>query len=27
MVTKNDGDQDEHSNSASVHHCGDRGLF
>jgi hypothetical protein len=27
MVTKNEGGQDEHSNSASVRHCGDRFFF
>jgi hypothetical protein len=26
-LTKNEGSQDEHSNSASVLHCGDRVLF
>jgi hypothetical protein len=27
MVTKNEGGEEEHSNSGSVCHCGDRGLF
>jgi len=27
MVTKNEGGQEGDSNSASVRHCGDRGLF